>query len=85
MKADKKEIEPEAKAAEAERDRNQSKDPYFDYAEVLLQIAIVCSSVSILSSSRSMFFFSLAVAVLGLLGAVNGFVLLARVPFLHPH
>jgi Domain of unknown function (DUF4337) len=85
MNADKKEIEPKAKAAEAERDRNQSKDPYFDYAEVLLQIAIVCSSVSILSSSRSMFFFSLVVAVLGLLSTVNGFVLLVRVPFLHPH
>jgi Domain of unknown function (DUF4337) len=85
MNADKKEIEPKAKAAEADRDRNQSKDPYFDYAEVLLQIAIVCSSVSILSSSRSMFFFSLGVAALGLLSAVNGFVLLVRVPFLHPH
>ena len=41
MNADKKEIEPKAKAAEAARDRNQAKDPYFDYAEVLLQIAIV--------------------------------------------
>jgi hypothetical protein len=40
MNADKKEIEPKAKAAEAERDLNQAKDPYFDYAEVLLQIAI---------------------------------------------
>ncbi len=41
MNVDKKEIEPKAKAAEAVRDRNQAKDPYFDYAEVLLQIAIV--------------------------------------------
>ena len=41
MNVDKKEIEPRRKAAEAERDLNQAKDPYFDYAEVLLQIAIV--------------------------------------------
>ena len=85
MNADKKEIEPRAKAAEAERDRNQAKDPYFDYAEVLLQIAIVCASVSILSSSRPMFWFSSLLAVLGGLATLNGFLLLVRLPFLHGH
>ncbi len=85
MHADKKEIEPKARALEAERDRNQAKDPYFDYAEVLLQIAIVCSSVSILAASRPMFWFSSALAVLGALCTVNGFSLLVRVPFLHGH
>jgi hypothetical protein len=85
MNADKKEIEPKAKAAEAERDRNQAKDPYFDYAEVLLQIAIVCASVSILSSSRPMFWFSSLLAVLGGLATLNGFLLLVRVSFLHGH
>ena len=85
MNADKKEIEPKAKAAEAERDRNQAKDPYFDYAEVLLQIAIVCASVSILSTSRPMFWFSSLLAVLGLLCTINGFTLLVHLPFLHGH
>ena len=85
MNADKKEIEPKAKAAEVERDRNQAKDPYFDYAEVLLQIAIVCASVSILSTSRPMFWFSSLLAVLGALSTVNGFFLLVRLPFLHGH
>jgi hypothetical protein len=85
MNADKKEIEPKAKAAEAERDRNQAKDPYFDYAEVLLQIAIVCASVSILSTSRPMFWFSSLLAVLGALSTVNGFFLLVRLPFMHGH
>jgi hypothetical protein len=85
MNADKKEIEPRAKAAEAERDRNQAKDPYFDYAEVLLQIAIVCASVAILSSSRPMFWFSSLLAVLGGLSTINGFLLLVRLPFLHGH
>ena len=85
MNADKKEIEPKARAAEAERDRNQAKDPYFDYAEVLLQIAIVCASVSILATSRPMFWFSSALAVLGTLCTLNGFLLLVRIPFLHGH
>lgn len=83
MNADKKEIEPKAKAAEAERDRNQSKDPYFDYAEVLLQIAIVCSSVSILAASRPMFFFSLGIAALGAVSTLNGFLLFFRLGVLH--
>ena len=83
MNADKKEIEPKARALEAERDRNQAKDPYFDYAEVLLQIAIVCSSVSILAASRPMFWFSAMLAVVGTVSTVNGFLLLARLPFMH--
>lgn len=78
MNADKKEIEPRAKAAEAARDLYQAKDPYFDYAEVLLQIAIVCSSVAILAGSRPMFWFSSLLAVLGSLLTVNGFFLLLR-------
>jgi hypothetical protein len=83
MNADKRDIEPKAKAAEAERDVNQARDPYFDYAEVLLQIAIVCSSVSILAASRPMFWFSSALAVLGALTTLNGFLLVVRLPFLH--
>jgi hypothetical protein len=83
MNVDKKEIEPKAKAAEAERDLNQAKDPYFDYAEVLLQIAIVTASVSILSGSRPTFWFSLALAIVGSVFALNGFLLLVRLGFLH--
>jgi Domain of unknown function (DUF4337) len=85
MNVDKKEIEPQAKKAEATRDLNQAKDPYFDYAEVLLQIAIVCSSVSILAASRPMFWFSSSLAILGTLCTINGFLLLVRLPFLHGH
>jgi len=81
--AEKKDIEKAAKALEHERDINRDKDPYFDYAEVLLQIAIVMSSVSILSRSRPTFYFSLVLAVGGALLAVNGFTLLVKLPFLH--
>ena len=85
MNIDKKEIEPKARAFEVERDLNQAKDPYFDYAEVLLQIAIVCASVSILSTPRPMFWFSSALALFGVLFTLNGFLLLFRIPFLHGH
>ncbi len=81
--AEKKDIERDAKRLEHERDVNRARDPYFDYAEVLLQIAIVCASVAILSTSRPMFWFSMVLAVLGALLTVNGFTLLVTVPFLH--
>ena len=44
------------------RDLSATRDPYFDLAEVFLQIAIVMSSVSILSRSRPVFYFSLLLA-----------------------
>ncbi|MHC1729115.1 MAG: DUF4337 domain-containing protein [Syntrophobacteraceae bacterium] len=82
-RGEKKEIEEEAKKLEKERDINRSKDPYFDYAEVLLQIAIVMASVSIISGSRGIFCFAAAAAGLGALLTVNGFLLILRLPFLH--
>jgi hypothetical protein len=81
--AEKKDIEKDAKKLEHERDVNRARDPYFDYAEVLLQIAIVCSSVSILSTSRPMFWFSMTLAVLGVVFTANGFLLFFRLPLLH--
>jgi hypothetical protein len=41
--------------------------------------------VSILSTSRPMFWFSTVLAVLGVMSALNGFLLLFRLPFLHGH
>ena len=82
---EKKEIEAEAKKLEAERDRHRTRDPFFDYAEVLLQIAIVTSSVSILASSRAMYLFSIVIAGLGALYTINGFTLALHLPLLHGH
>ena len=79
--AEKKDIEKEAKHLEHERDVNRDKDPYFDYAEVLLQIAIVMSSIAILAHSRLMFGFSLVSASLGTLLSINGFLMIVRLPF----
>jgi hypothetical protein len=81
---EKKDIEKEAKHLEHERDLNRNKDPYFDYAEVLLQIAIVMSSIAILAHSRLMFGFSLVSATLGALLSVNGFLMIVRLPFFGP-
>lgn len=81
--AEKKEIEKEAKKLEHERDVNRSKDPYFDYGEVLLQIAIVMASVSILSGSRPVYYFAIVSACLGTLLSLNGFFLIFQIPFLH--
>ena len=76
-------IEKDARKQEADRDVNNSKDPYFDFAEVLLQIAIVLSSISILSGSRLMFFLSIGSAVIGSVLSMNGYLLLFRIPFFH--
>ena len=80
---EKKEIEQAAKKLEAERDLYRSRDPYFELAEVFLQIAVVSASVSILANSRQMFWFSGALAILGILSTVNGFFLYIHVPRLH--
>jgi len=80
---DKKGIEKEARALEHERDIYRTRDPYFDYGEALLQIAIVMASIAILSSSRPVFGFSLIVAVLGAISTLNGFLLFFKLPVLH--
>ena len=81
--AEKKEIEKEAKKLEHERDVNRGKDPYFEFGEILLQIAIVMASVSILSAARSVFYFAIASASLGALSSLNGFFLIFQIPFFH--
>jgi len=80
--AEKREIEKEAKNLEHERDLNRTKDPYFDFAEVLLQIAIVMASISILADTPALYHFSLFLASLGGFLVLNGYLLLVRLPFL---
>jgi Domain of unknown function (DUF4337) len=80
---EKKDIEKDAKRLEHERDVNRNRDPYFDFAEVLLQIAIVMSSVSILSGSRMLYGLSMILALCGTFLMVNGYTLLITLPFFH--
>ena len=83
FREEKKKIEEEAKRLEAERDSSRAKDPYFDYAEVLLQISIVMASISILAVSRQIFYFAIGSASLGTLFMLNGFFLIVKLPFFH--
>jgi len=80
--AEKLGIEQAAKRLESQRDIGVAKDPYFDYAEALLQIAIVMASISILSGSRPVFGLSIVCSVLGALMCLNGYLLLVRLPFI---
>lgn len=78
----KKELLARAKTFEEKRDVAMRQDPYFDYAEVLLQIAIVLASVAIVSGIAWLVFGSAALGVAGALLMINGFLLLVRIPFL---
>ena len=81
---EKKDIEKAAKKLEGERDLWQRKDPYFLFAEALLQIAIVMSSVSILARSRASFGFSALLAVVATVLIVNGYLTILDVSLI-PH
>ena len=78
----KKELIARAKEHEAKRDLAQKQDPYFDYAEALLQIAIVLISVAIIADLVWLSFFGGALGAIGGLLMINGYLLLVEVPFL---
>lgn len=80
---DRDDISKDAKKHEQERELNRAKDPYFDYAGILLQIAIIMASIAMLAESRPTYWFSLVAAVLGLLFTLNGFLLFVRIPIFH--
>lgn len=78
----KKELVARAKEFEAKRDHAQKQDPYFDYAEALLQIAIVLISVAIIADLVWLSFFGGALGLIGGLLMINGYLLLVEIPFL---
>ncbi|MEZ5898661.1 MAG: DUF4337 domain-containing protein [Hyphomicrobiaceae bacterium] len=69
------------KALEKERDDALKRDPYFDYGQALLQIAIVLASVAIISGGNFLLFVSMTIGALGLLSTIGGFTLLFPMPF----
>ena len=71
----KKELLAQAKHLEEERDLALRKDPWFDYAEGLLQLAIVLTSVAIITGRRSMFRVALLLGTVGSLCTLNGYFL----------
>lgn len=70
------------KALEAERDVAASRDPYFDWGEALLQIAIVLGGVAIISGGSMLIYMSGCVGLTGLVMTINGFTLLVPLPFI---
>jgi hypothetical protein len=76
----KKELLARAKEFEAKRNHAAERDPNFDFAEALFQIAIVLGSVSIVAASRSLVKLSGALAFAGSLLMLNGYFLLVHLP-----
>jgi len=72
----KKELLERAREREAKRDRALAQDPWFDYAEALLQIAIVIVSVSIIASRSLLLVVGGLLGIVGALCTLNGFFLL---------
>jgi hypothetical protein len=76
----KKELIVRAREHEEKRDHALKQDPYFDYAEALLQIAIVLISVAIVADLAWLAFLGGIVGIAGALLTVNGFFLLVEIP-----
>lgn len=71
------------KALEAERDIAMRRDPYFDYGQALLQIAIVLASVALISSSGLMILAaSVMLGIFGTILTLNGFFLFMRLAYI---
>ena len=76
----KKELIVRAKSHEANRDHALKQDPYFDYAEALLQIAIVLISVAIVAEQVWLSFIGGGLGLIGALLTLNGFMLWVAIP-----
>ena len=74
-KEGKKELLARAKAHEHERDHAMRQDPWFDYVEGALQIAIVLLSVSIIGGIPILYWIGSSLGVLGTLSMLNGYFL----------
>jgi len=65
QRADMEQISKTARAAEADRDAAKVRSPWFSYAGMALQLAIVLSSAAILAVTMWLFYASLAVGFFG--------------------
>jgi hypothetical protein len=74
-KEGKKELMVRAKEHEAIRDHAMLQDPWFDYAEGALQIAIVLLSVSIVAGIPALYWAGTLLGTLGFISTVNGYFL----------
>ncbi len=70
------ELYEKAKEIEAKRDAAFQRDPYFDWSQALLQIAIVLASISLVGSSAFVLYMSGLFGGAGLLLLLDGFTML---------
>ena len=78
----KKELAAKAKDFESARDAALKQDPYFDFSQAFLQIAVVLASVSLVLGNRLLLAVSGLMAVAGTLLMLNGFTLAVTIPFI---
>jgi hypothetical protein len=78
----KKELLEKAKEAELSRNEAMQKDPYFDFAGMLLQLAIILISVVLIIEHRTLYDSRMVAAVAGTFLSLYGFFLLLRIPLL---
>ncbi len=74
--AGKKQLLEEAHCHEVARDCAERREPHFNDAQALVQIAIVLGSVSIVAASRALLLASVALGAVATLLMVNGYLLL---------
>jgi hypothetical protein len=76
----KKQLSAQAKAYEGARELAGEKNDSFDYAQMLLQLAIVLGSVSILAISRPLLLAACVLGATGMALLLNGFFLFVHLP-----
>ena len=76
----KKELLEKARVAEAQRDSAMSRGPYFDFASLLLQLAVILFSVVLLTKKRTLLLAASGTAALGGLFTLNAFFMLVKIP-----
>jgi cell division protein FtsB len=70
-KDDQKDLEAEAKKLQEEQDQVRRKADRFDLSEVFLEIALIVTSITLLSGKRAFWFLGMAMGVIGAAVAVS--------------
>ena len=70
-----KDIQTEAKDFEAERDKASHRANRFDLGEVFLEIALVVTSITLLTERRAYWYFGFVLAAIGIVCAASGLLL----------
>ena len=76
----KKELLQKARQAETQRNLALQQGPYFDFASLALQLAIIMFSVVLITNRKTLYTSGVAAATLGTLLSINGFFLWVHIP-----